>query len=149
MDISEVLSPDCTKCAVPVSSKKKILEHISMLAASHLPDTSVHDVLDSLLTREKLGSTGIGKGIAIPHGKLTDTDHIVAVFLTTQTPVSFDAIDKKPVDIFFALLVPEDKCKEHLQTLAAIAKFLSDKDTCKRVRKAENDQALFDLINEI
>jgi len=98
------------------------------------------------MAREKLSSTGIGKGIAIPHGRLSNTDAVVAVFITTDKPIVFDAIDDKPVDIFFAIFVPADNCQEHIETLANIAKFFSDKETCKKVRKCQTSQQLYNLI---
>lgn len=148
MQLKHILAPDCTRCAVEGQSKKKILQLIANMAATHLPGMTTQDVFDCLLHREKLGSTGIGCGIAIPHGKLSKGSQVVAVLITTSSPISFDAIDHRPVDIFFALLVPEAMCKEHLQTLSNIAKFLNNKERCRRLRKATSDQELFNLIQE-
>ena len=83
-----------------------------------------------------MGSTGIGNGIAIPHGRIDGIDDIVAVVVTSEEPIDFDAIDDRPVDIFFALLVPSEQTEEHLQTLSSIAQKLSDKDIVKTIRKA-------------
>lgn len=141
-----MINEDCTKHAVLFNSKKRILEYISELAHQHLPHISRHDILDSLMSREKLGSTGIGKGIALPHGRLKNTEQTIAIVLVNQHPIEFDAIDKKPVDIFFALLVPEEQCKEHLSTLSSIAKTLNEKATLKMIRNAESDKELYEIL---
>lgn len=98
-------------------------------------------MFEAILTREKMGSTGIGNGIAIPHGKLEeDTLRAVGVFVQLETPIAFDAIDNQPVDLLFALLVPADQTKTHLHTLSLVAKRLADKTICRRLRAALNDE---------
>ncbi|MCF2907785.1 PTS sugar transporter subunit IIA [Pseudoalteromonas sp. DL2-H2.2] len=148
MKLSSLISQDCSKAAVLFNSKKRILEYISELAHSQLPDSNAHDILDALLSREKLGSTGIGKGIALPHGRLPGIDKVVAMLLVNQQGIAFDAIDNQPVDIFVALIVPEGENQQHLQTLATIADKLKNKVFCKRIRQAHNDQELFAIIEE-
>ena len=148
MQLSEILTTCCTSCSVPVTSKKRILEKISQLAAMQVSDIDQDELLDSLLTREKMGSTGIGNGIAIPHGRLANTTKAVAVLVTTEKAIDFDAIDSRDVDIFIALFVPEDSCKEHLHTLQNIAQLFSDKKIIKQVRKCNDSQALFNLIQQ-
>tara|TARA_R110001583_G_scaffold43107_6_gene137065 strand:- start:3348 stop:3800 length:453 start_codon:yes stop_codon:yes gene_type:complete len=148
MTLQDILTLDCTQCAVPVHSKKRLLEQICQLAANELSDCDPADLLDSLLNREKMGSTGIGNGIAIPHGRLNNTDKAIAVFLTTQQAIDFDAIDNKPVDIFICLFVPENSTQEHLETLQSIAKLFSDRKTAKQVRKCTNQQEMFNLIQQ-
>lgn len=146
MEIKDILTPGCTVCAVQGTSKKRILETISDLASKQHEGLELDAVLTSLLCREKMGSTGIGNGIAIPHGRLAGIDKVIAVLITSDKAVSYDAIDNQPVDIFFAILVPEDQAQGHLQTLATIAKKLSDKDTLKKIRQASSDQALYEAI---
>lgn len=146
MKLQDILTEDCTFCAVQISSKKKILEQICEIATNHIPEHSTFELLQSLLEREKMGSTGIGNGIAIPHGRLTGTNHVVAVLLTSAQPVAFDAIDNRAVDIFVALFVPEDCCKDHLSTLQSIAKLLSNKQMSKKIRKCTSNEELFNLI---
>jgi PTS system nitrogen regulatory IIA component len=146
MDISSILSLDCTRCAVQGSSKKHILELASELAATRLPEHTCKTIFESILEREKKGSTGIGNGIAIPHGRLSNANKAVAVLLQCSEPVSFDAIDNQPVDLIFALLVPEESCQEHLKTLSAIAAKLSDKQVLKQLRNATNDQQLYEIM---
>ena len=148
MSFQVALSPDSTLCAGSGSSKKRILETSSGLAATRIPSMTKHELLESLLQRERVGSTGIGGGIAIPHGKISTHDDVVCAVVTTETAIAFDAIDGRPVDIFIALFVPEDKCNEHICTLQSIAKVFNDKETCKKARRCESNQALFELIQQ-
>lgn len=147
--LQNILTPDCTLCAVSGSSKKRILDQICVAASQKLSNYEHHDLLASLMAREKMGSTGIGNGIAIPHGRLPGINDVVAILLTAQDPVAFDAIDNRPVDIFIALFVPEESGQEHLTTLQSIAKTFSDKNTCKLVRKCQSSQELYDIIQQV
>lgn len=143
MEIQAIVSLDRTECAVQCYSKKRILEIISEIAAKNNAEIDQATVLNSLLARERMGSTGIGNGIALPHGRLAGLDKVIAIVVTTKPAVDFDAIDNQPVDIFFALLVPEEQTEGHLQTLASIASKLSDKDTVKAIRRATtNDEII-------
>ncbi|MCV2883662.1 PTS IIA-like nitrogen regulatory protein PtsN [Aestuariibacter sp. AA17] len=148
MEIKDILSPDCTHCAVQGTSKKRILEIISQVVSDHLPSLEPSLILSSLLCREKMGSTGIGNGIAIPHGRIEGLEEVVAALITSDTTVEFDAIDNKPVDIFFAIFVPEGQAEGHLQTLAMIAGKLNDKNTIKRIRSARGNVQLFEAITQ-
>lgn len=141
-----MLSGNCTKSAVLFNSKKRILEYIAELAHQRLPDVAEYTILEALTNREKLGSTGIGGGIAIPHGKMSEVNAPVLVFVVSQEPIPFDAIDNQPVDIFCAFLIPENQCQEHLGTLAGIARLLSQKELVKKIRHAESDEALYQLL---
>ncbi|MDV6315966.1 PTS IIA-like nitrogen regulatory protein PtsN [Idiomarina sp. HP20-50] len=146
MQLSELLSADCTKCAVESASKKRLLETISQIVAPKLSGITRHDIFESLINRERLGSTGIGLGIAIPHGRLPNANHPVAVLLTLDEPIEFDSIDNQPVDIIFALLVPESEHENHLQTLAAVARRMNDKDCTRALRQADSDKTLYQLF---
>ncbi len=148
MKLQDILTPDCTICAVPGSSKKRILEHLSRLAADKLASHDTFQLLESLVKRERMGSTGIGNGIAIPHGRLENATQPIAVVITTDTAINFDAIDHRPVDIFIALFVPEEDCQNHLCTLQSIAKIFREKQFCKQVRKCQSNQELFQLIQQ-
>ena len=148
MQLSEILTASCTRCDVAVTSKKRILEKICQLAAIQVTDIEQDELLESLLDREKVGSTGIGNGIAIPHGRLPNASKAVAVLITTEQAIDFDAIDNREVDIFVALFVPENSCQEHLDTLQNIAKLFSDKKMIKQVRKCNDNQALYNLIQQ-
>jgi PTS system nitrogen regulatory IIA component len=145
MLISEILSADCTKSAVPCSSKKRVLEMISELAAPRL-GLDEQKIFDSLLAREKMGTTGIGGAIAIPHGRIPDGYPVTGVLLTLAEPIPFDSIDNQPVDLLFAMLVPESECKMHLKTLALIAEKFNDKNFCRQLRLTESDDALYQQI---
>ncbi|NVK56911.1 MAG: PTS IIA-like nitrogen regulatory protein PtsN [Alteromonadaceae bacterium] len=140
MNIEALVSLDRTECAVQCNSKKRILEIISTIAAQTNPEIQKDEALTALLAREKMGSTGIGNGIALPHGRLSGLSEITAVVVTTKPSIAFDAIDDKPVDIFFSILVPENQTEGHLQTLATIAGKLSQKSIVKTIRNAETKE---------
>jgi PTS system nitrogen regulatory IIA component len=146
MDIQALVSLDCTECAVQCSSKKRILEVIAEIASKNNPDIDTQIILESLITREKMGSTGIGNGIALPHGRLENLEQVVAIVVTTQPAIEFDAIDDKPVDIFFALLVPASQTDGHLQTLALVAQKLSDKQIVKAIRNASTSDDILTAL---
>lgn len=145
MELRTILRPECTTCATP-GSKKKVLELISDLAAAQYPTLSSQAIFESLVAREKMGSTGIGNGIAIPHGRLTDITQPIAILIKCEEPIAFDAIDKQPVDILFALLVPADQCQQHLSTLSCMAEKLSDKQILKQLRKTHDETELYQVI---
>lgn len=146
--INSVLNIECTRSDVHCMSKKRALEIISELAAKQL-NLAPQVVFDAVLTRERMGSTGIGNGIAIPHGKLEeDTLSAVGVFIRLEQPIAFDVIDNQPVDLVFALLVPAEQCKVHLQTLSIVAKRLADKTVCRRLRGAQSAEELYQIITE-
>lgn len=146
MKLSDILHLDNILCHAPANSKKRLLEQICQLAITHVIDIEEDELLDSLLDREKMGSTGIGNGIAIPHGRIPNNNKAIAVLITTEKAIDFDAIDGRNVDIFISLFVPEDSCQEHLDTLQNIAKLFSDKNIIKQVRKCTDKHALYELI---
>ncbi|HDZ8979036.1 PTS IIA-like nitrogen regulatory protein PtsN [Aeromonas veronii] len=145
MQLEHILSRDCTKSAVPCTSKKRALEIISELAAERL-GTSRQALFECLLAREKMGSTGIGAGIAIPHGRIDDEFPPTALLMTFAEPIPFDSIDNQPVDLLFALLVPESECKQHLKTLSLMASKLGDKAVCRQLRQATSDEELYQIM---
>ncbi|MDT0595997.1 PTS IIA-like nitrogen regulatory protein PtsN [Glaciecola petra] len=137
MIINDIISLDRTQCSVECNSKKRIFEIISQIAVKQSPELDQLEVLSSLISREKMGSTGIGNGIALPHGRIKGLANMIAVIVTSNHPIEFDAIDGHPVDIFFAILVPDEQTDQHLQALSGIARKLSNKDIVKAIRKAE------------
>ena len=147
MDIQAIVSLDRTECAVQCNSKKRILEIIADIAAKNNEQIDQATVLSSLLARERMGSTGIGNGIALPHGRLEGLDKVIAIVVTSTPAIDFDALDEKPVDIFFALLVPEDQTQGHLQTLATVAGKLSDKETIKAIRRATTSDDILTALS--
>lgn len=146
MNIQQLVRLDRTECAIQCGSKKRILEIISHIAAQSDDALDEANVLNSLLVRERMGSTGIGNGIALPHGRLPGINEVIAIVVTTHPGVQFDAIDNKPVDIFFALLVPEEQTQGHLQTLALIANTLNDKERVRAIRKAIDKDTLVQAL---
>lgn len=149
LQLSTVLRQECTRSAVHCQSKKRALEIISELAARQL-NLPTPLIFDALLTRERMGSTGIGNGIAIPHGKLEgdDAPGAIGVFIQLEQPIAFDSIDNQDVDLLFALLVPTEQCKTHLHTLSLVARRLADKTVCRRLRTAQSDEELYRIMIE-
>ncbi|AFP85259.1 PTS IIA-like nitrogen regulatory protein PtsN [secondary endosymbiont of Ctenarytaina eucalypti] len=148
IQIDSVLNIECTRSDIHCQSKKRALEIISELAAKSL-NLSPKIVFDAVLTRERMGSTGIGNGIAMPHGKLEeDTLCALGVLIRLEQPIAFDAIDNQPVDLLFALLVPTEQCKVHLHTLSLVAKRLADKTICRRLRAAQSDEELYQIMTQ-
>ena len=145
MQLSEILSLDCTKSAVQCTSKKRALEMISELVAEQTGQSST-ELFECMLSREKMGSTGIGNGIAIPHARMQSSDKAIAVLIQCESPVEFDSIDNRPDALLFALLVPDAQCKEHLKTLASMAERLNDKQILKQLRNAQSDQELYNIM---
>lgn len=105
------------------------------------------EIFDVVLQREKLGSTGVGQGIAIPHGKLPNIDRIIGVFARLDTPIDFDALDEQPVDLVFMLLAPESAGADHLKALSRIARVLRDTDTLEKLRASNDPSAIYALLN--
>lgn len=147
MDIQAIVSLDRTECAVQCNSKKRILEIIADIAAKQNENIDQVTVLNSLMSRERMGSTGIGNGIALPHGRLAGLEKVIAIVVTSTPAIDFDALDEKPVDIFFALLVPEEQTEGHLQTLATVAGKLSNKETIKAIRRATTSDDILSALS--
>ncbi len=141
--IDSVLLPALTYCREPGSSKKKVLEQIANHVALIYPDLDEGTLYNSLINRERLGSTGIGQGIAIPHCRLERCNRVIGVLLTLEEPVSFDAIDNAPVDVVFALIVPEEATGEHLELLKQLAERFSENDFCNQLRNCTSAQTLY------
>jgi len=105
-------------------------------------------ILESLLQRERLGSTGLGKGIAIPHARVADCKQTLAAFLHVEQGIDYDAMDKKPVDLFFALIVPEDATQEHLEFLAQLAEMFNSNDFCQKLRETDDCREKYTLLSQ-
>lgn len=145
MDLSDLLKPNAILYALKASSKKQVLQALAE-KASALTDIAEREIFDTLLQRERLGSTGVGNGIAIPHAKLPSIRHIVGVFARLDTPVDFEAIDDQPVDIAFLLLAPENAGADHLKALSRIARLLRDPDMIAKLRATRDAQAIYALL---
>lgn len=146
--IEEILSPGLTRKSFPGSSKKKVLEHISETIAEAHPSLTSHQIFENLIARERLGSTGIGQGIAIPHSRLEECEHVIGCLFTLDEKVAFDSIDNQPVDILFVLIVPAEASSEHLELLSQIAEKFNDASFCEKLRHANNDEELYNLMTE-
>jgi nitrogen PTS system EIIA component len=148
MQISTLLDPDRVACRQDSTSKKRTLDLLSQLLAAALPDYSEGELVDSLINRERLGSTGLGNGVALPHGRLAGLEKPLAAFVTlSDGGIDFDAIDNQPVDLLFALLVPEESTDEHLQILARLAAMFSDAEFCTSLRECTTARQCLDQIS--
>lgn len=141
--IDSILTPERTVKSAPVSSKKKVLEYLGSFIAEHIPESSADEIYERLLSRERMGSTGIGEGIAIPHCRLKQCNKTFGVLLHLEQPIDFDSIDQQPVDLIFALLVPEEATDEHLQTLSMLAQKLSQADYREALRNSADSRILY------
>lgn len=147
MEIFQLLSPDGVIANLKANSKKQALQELSARAARI---TGQHErvIFDTLLERERLGTTGVGNGIAIPHGRLPGLDKLYGLFARVERPVDFDSIDEMPVDLIFLLLAPESAGADHLKALARVSRLLRDKSICEKLRGAESADALYALLTD-
>ena len=147
MEIQEILAPDSVLTAVKATSKKQALQELAKHAAQL---TGLHDrsIFEVLLERERLGTTGVGRGIAIPHGKLSELDGLHGVFAVLEQPIDFDSIDDQPVDLIFLLLAPESAGADHLKALARVSRLLRDSEYCDRLRKIATADELFEALTQ-
>lgn len=145
MDLSDLITPEAILPSTKVSSKKQILQELSERAAelTGLPERQIFDVL---LQRERLGSTGVGQGVAIPHGKLPGLDRIYGLFARLDKPINFDSMDDQPVDLIFLLLAPEGAGADHLKALARIARVLREPGIAKKLRGCRDAAGLYALL---
>lgn len=147
MNVSDILTPARIDLAMRAASKKRALEILSELIGR---DTSLNStvVFQSLIDRERIGSTGIGESIALPHGRLKGLEKPVGAFTILEQQIDFDAIDQKPVNMIFALLVPEEATDEHLQLLAQLAKIFSNKEAKEKLLGASSPEAALLIFKE-
>ena len=151
MKITDVLTPAMTECNLQGGSKKRVLENLSIFITEQLGgDAEQTDTLfHSLVARERLGSTGIGDGIAIPHCRAPGFKRIHGCLIRLSKPVDFDAIDDEPVDLIFALVVPEEKNDEHLATLARVAALLQNESSRQSLRQCSSNEELFNTAIQL
>jgi PTS system nitrogen regulatory IIA component len=147
MEIIELLTPRGIIPQLRVSNKKQALQEVARRAAlaTGIAERRIYDVL---IERERLGSTGIGSGIAVPHGKLPELSRLFGLFARLDRPIPFEAIDDEPVDLIFLLLAPPDAGADHLKALARVSRLLRDRATCQKLRGAANADALYALLTE-
>ena len=146
MEISDLLKPDAV-ITLKASSKKQALQELAKHAAQ-ITEIGERKIFDTLLERERLGTTGVGNGIAIPHGNLAELSSLHGVFARLDKPIGFEAIDDLPVDLIFLLLAPEQSGADHLKALARVSRLLRDTATCDKLRGATNTDGLYMLLTQ-
>ncbi|MEO9822071.1 MAG: PTS sugar transporter subunit IIA [Paracoccaceae bacterium] len=147
MSLSNLLKPEAVRVLTAATSKKRLMQEVSEVAYSAHGIVADH-VLAALMEREALGPTGVGQGIALPHARMSGLDEVLGVFVMLDKPVDFDAIDRQPVDIAFALLAPEDAGVEHLKALALVSRTLRDQAICSKLRSNPDPVTLFTILSE-
>jgi len=147
MDLGDLIPADAVVASLKVKNKKQLLQELSARAA-RLTGLEERYIFDSLLQRERLGSTGLGQGIAIPHGKFAGLKQIVGIFARLDNPVDFDAVDGEPIDIVFLLLAPEGAGADHLKALARVSRFLREGSAVEKLRASKDAAAIYAVITE-
>ncbi len=147
MEIADLLEPRAVVPSLRAANKKQVLQELARRAAEITgePERAIFDVL---LERERLGTTGVGAGIAIPHGKLPGLKRLYGLFARLETPIDFESIDEQPVDLIFLLLAPGGAGADHLKALARVSRLLRDRSICEKLRGSDNAEALFALLTE-
>lgn len=145
MLLSEILGPGAVRTLGQVTSKKRLFQELADLAHAQY-GLNASEVLDALQERESLGPTGVGQGVALPHARLHNLDRVVGVFLRLEKPLDFDAVDRKPVDLVFALLAPESGGVNHLKALALVSRTLRDTDLRNKLRANDSPTALHAVL---
>lgn len=142
-----MISPEGVIPSLRVTSKKQALQELAK-KASQLTGEPERTIFEVLVERERLGTTGVGNGIAIPHGKLPGLDHLYGIFARLEKPVDFDAIDDQPVDLICLLLAPETAGADHLKALARVSRLLRDSSVCEKLRGSDRAEAVYALLTE-
>lgn len=147
MDITDLLCADSVVSHLKATGKKQALQELAVIAARTVGRED-REIFDILLERERLGTTGVGHGIAIPHGKLKELDRLHGVFARLERPIDFDAIDDEPVDLVFVLLAPEAAGADHLKALARVSRLLRDTSVCEKIRGCDSRDAIYAVLTE-
>jgi len=147
MEIKELLSPDAVLPRLKASNKKQLLQELSARAAQ-LTGLGERRIFETLTERERLGSTGMGQGIAIPHGRFASLARITGMFARLEKPIDYDAMDDQPVDLVFLLLVPEGAGADHLKALARVSRLLRNQAVCEKLRAATQPAAIYALLTD-
>jgi PTS system nitrogen regulatory IIA component len=145
MTLTDLVAPNAVIAALKVNGKKQAIQELAARAAE-LTGQSEKAILEILLQREKLGSTAVGNGVAIPHGKMPKLDRLFGLFARLQRPIDFEALDNQPVDLIFLLLAPEAAGADHLKALARVSRMLRDRGLVDKLRATENAEALYALL---
>ncbi len=147
MEISELIGPQSVIAHLRVTSKKQSLQELARKAAE-VTGASERAIFDVLLERERLGTTGVGNGIAIPHGKLPGLTRLYGLFARLDKPIDFVAIDGQPVDLIFLLLAPDGAGADHLKALARVSRLLRDRKVCEKLRGSDKPEAIYALLTD-
>jgi PTS system nitrogen regulatory IIA component len=147
MEIVDLITPESVVPHLRATSKKQALQELARRAAE-VTSLNERAIFDVLLDRERLGTTGVGNGIAIPHGKLSNLARLHGLFARLERPINFDSIDEQPVDLIFLLLAPESAGADHLKALARVSRLLRDKSVCEKLRGTETAEGLYALLIE-
>jgi PTS system nitrogen regulatory IIA component len=145
LTLTDFVAPNAVVAGLKVNSKKQAIQELATRAAE-LTGQSEKEILEILLQREKLGSTGVGSGVAIPHGKLPKLGRLFGLFARLQRPIDFEALDNQPVDLIFLLLAPEAAGADHLKALARVARQLRDPEIARRLRESADADALHAVL---
>ncbi len=145
MRLSEIMSVNSIVLSLKANNKRQLLQELAQ-KASELTGINDRTIFDTILERENLGSTGFGGGTALPHGRLSELDKVFGLFVRLNSPIDFDAIDNKPVDLVFLLLSPESNGADHLTALAQISRILKDEETCTKLRAASSKDEIYALL---
>lgn len=145
MQISEILRPKAVRSVGQITSKKRLFQELAELARAEY-GLGAPEVLDALQERESLGPTGVGKGVALPHARLHGLDRVVGLFMRLEKPLDFDAVDRQPVDLVFAILAPETGGVDHLKALALVSRTLRDGDLRGKLRANDDPVTLHALL---
>jgi PTS system nitrogen regulatory IIA component len=145
MPLSDLVAPNAIIPALKVNGKKQALQEIAAKAAD-LSGQNERIIFEILMQREKLGSTGVGNGIAIPHGKLAKLNTLFGLFARLERPIDFEALDGQPVDLVFLLLAPEGAGADHLRALARVARLLRDAEVARKLRDSRDAAALYAVL---
>lgn len=147
MELNDILSVDAVVAQLNASSKKRLLQEIAQKAESvyNLPSK---EIFNAIQERELLGPTGMGNGVAIPHARLACMDTVKGIFVRLEKPVDYEAVDRQPVDLVFALFAPKGAGADHLKALARVSRMLRDSDICSKLRSSEDPSALFAIMTE-
>lgn len=146
MQIKSFLTPERTRARVQATSKKRVLETIAELLANGKEELDSDRVFEELVNRERLGSTGLGNGVAIPHCRIPKLDAITGVCMSLDEGVDFESIDQRPVDMIFGIMVPEEANDSHLEALSVIAERFQRSDYIEKLRSAGSDEGLYHLL---
>jgi PTS system nitrogen regulatory IIA component len=147
MNISDLLAPEAVVASLKAQSKKLLLQELAARAhaQTRLPEKQI---FETLIEREKLGTTGVGAGIAIPHGRIAGAKAITGIFARLESAIDYEAVDGQPVDLVFMLLAPENAGADHLKALARVSRLLRNQQTCEKLRAARSAEALYAILTD-